>query len=619
MPFHNLLMATRAGALYISDQMLTVDLRPTMHYGSLLSLLSYATVSLRKDPNIVRLTLKDAHPGIVTLNRRKWTFSREATDFHLSEKIYVVGDLHGNYSALIILLLEANILHRNNAGVLSIDQNAFQSTHLVFLGDYVDRMSHSIEIIALLCYLKLSYPNKIILLRGNHETVATSMGNTTHKELCIKYGRERGGNIYRMLTKFFCSLPLACLINSIVLCVHGGIHAPEPARIGDLDIIDRFREPNQLRKKVTPYYDHLQNLLWSDYIDEDPDEADKDGICHNADRATGILYGPTVLHSFLKSNGLSMIIRGHECVPDGFLANNFGAHNTVFSSPLYDDKNSGAIMLLIKPSKTDIPTSYKPQNTHLTKQEFIATFSLKYANIFQHDTMKIHPLISARSTGLIPVPQQIYKIANALELREPVSKHIECTIPTLNQQHSIVYDSVLCLDGCLLDIPPDHNPLAGTPAPLYELHGCDGSSILAIPSIRQFIRLLSELCLNLGIPNYAVLSAVADHYKWLVAPNGYKYKFTKVEMSLGSTRHYYLQLGERTVCVPRVLSQPIFPLQTLVLLVRKSEESFLHTLACLSQLQTKLLALSTDTDTGAGVDAGPSVFNKVASTLLART
>lgn len=64
------------------------------------------------------------------------------------------------------------------------------------------------------------------------------------------------------------------------------------------------------------------------------------GICHNADRATGILYGPTALHSFISSNGLSMIIRGHECVPDGFLTNEFGAHNTIFSSPLYDDKTA---------------------------------------------------------------------------------------------------------------------------------------------------------------------------------------------------------------------------------------------------------------------------------------
>lgn len=613
MPFHNLLMATRAGALYISDQMLAVDLRPTIHYAPLLSLLSRATVSLRKEPNIIRLTLGDAWPGVATLNRRKWVFARETVGFHQSEKIYVIGDLHGNYSALIILLLEASILHRNDAGLLLLNKDALKFTRLIFLGDYVDRMSYSIEIVALLCYLKLSYPNNIILLRGNHETVATSMGNTTHKELCIKYGRERGGNIYRALNKLFCSLPLACLISSAVLCIHGGIHAPAPARLSDLDTLNRFREPDQAKRKVSPYYDYLQNILWSDYIDEDPDEADSDGICYNADRATGILYGPTALHSFLKLNGLSMIIRGHECVPNGFLTNEFGAHNTVFSSPLYDDQNGGAILLLIKPPEADIPASYKPQNVHTARQEFIVTHPLEYVNIFQHDTMKVHPLISARSTGLIPVPQQIYKISNAPGHREPAPKQVEHSLVNIDADSSIIYDSVLCLDACLLSIPPDHDSSPGTtPTPVYELQGHDGSSTVAIPSIKRFIRLLSELCSGLGLPSYTVLSAIPDYYKWLIAPNGYEYKFTKVQVSLGKVRHYYLKLGERTVCVPRVLSQPVFPLQTLILLAKQSEESFLFTLACLSRLQTKLLALSADANTDS------PLFNRLASILLAR-
>jgi len=89
------------------------------------------------------------------IRRAKKLFQKEGNILYTEDPLVIVGDVHGQYYDLIKLLSMSG---------------SPKKTKYVFLGDYVDRGNFSVEVLCLLCSLKINFPENILMLRGNHES-----------------------------------------------------------------------------------------------------------------------------------------------------------------------------------------------------------------------------------------------------------------------------------------------------------------------------------------------------------------------------------------------------------------------------------------------------------------
>ncbi|KFU84035.1 Serine/threonine-protein phosphatase with EF-hands 1, partial [Chaetura pelagica] len=274
-----------------------------------------------------------------------------------SKDITVCGDLHGNLDDLLL------IFYKNG---LPSEQNRY-----VFNGDFVDRGKNSMEILIILFAFLLIYPNDLHLNRGNHEDYVMNMRYGFTKEISRKY-KDHWKEIMFLLRDIFSWLPLATIIDSKVLILHGGISDTTDLdflnalkrnknkilnsqlkgrrETRDLHVISGVFSPCTVGSHGSPTASphlllfaifQILDILWSD-------PRSQNGCTPNKCRGGGCYFGPDVTAKLFKRYNLKLLIRSHEFKPEGYEISHNGKVITIFSASNYyeEGSNRGAYIKL---------------------------------------------------------------------------------------------------------------------------------------------------------------------------------------------------------------------------------------------------------------------------------
>jgi protein phosphatase len=235
------------------------------------------------------------------------------------ENLAIVSDLHGDSKSLFQILSEINYER-----FLSNPMNK-----LIFLGDYVDRGSDSIGVMYSVCHLKSTYPDSVLLMRGNHEAPAEFPFPSHDFPYMIEERFGDGGKqIYQRLLSMFKLLTLVAVVKDKLLLVHGGL----PTEDVDIESIAKAQE-NLARSRV------LEELLWND-----PRQVGETGW-EKSRRGIGRHFGSTVSQRWLQATNTKAVVRGHEpCY--GFRLDHDDAAMTLFSCREAYPKFKAAYLML---------------------------------------------------------------------------------------------------------------------------------------------------------------------------------------------------------------------------------------------------------------------------------
>lgn len=217
---------------------------------------------------------------------------------------FVVGDMHGDISACFSIVTRF------------LDEKT--PANCMFLGDYVDRGPHQVDVINMVLLLKMQHPDRVHLLRGNHEVPAVNEQMGFKQNLTRQFGYEDGRILWHLYNRLFTHFPLAAITWNRIFLVHGGI----PEALDSIESIKRF--PREFNIEHQPTIE----LLWNDPVDSKRHPSfEKSGRGGTVKK-----FGQDAFDAFVSKHRISAMVRAHEEHNDGFKEYFDGRLLSIFSA-----------------------------------------------------------------------------------------------------------------------------------------------------------------------------------------------------------------------------------------------------------------------------------------------
>jgi hypothetical protein len=277
-------------------------------------------------------TLRAKNPGSLKVNH----ITSPPVSFALGGHIYrvpateqteiiVVGDLHGCYNNLKAVLWQTDFINKVESG---------KDIYLVLLGDFFDRGARVMDgIMPLVFRLVCDYPERVIVIRGNHEHFVMNKEGIVESavrpcETITFWRKYLSQDFLKAYMNFFEQIPLMAFFSNDIIFVHAGI--PPAGVLDKVNLLSDFNTLDTLDTKRFRY-----SVLWTD-----PGEVEDFPI--NTGAVFHAPFGKKQFSRFMNKFGGHLLIRGHEAIDGGCEFTYPGSLITVFSAGGKDNPDSFA-------------------------------------------------------------------------------------------------------------------------------------------------------------------------------------------------------------------------------------------------------------------------------------